>query len=446
MDSKYNKGIIIIFFVLIIINISVHIYNYNNDDYEYFNINYISYDKESNVAQLSVKRIGSYESRFTCVINGENGNLSISSINSECLINIKPDNHFKLSIISNNKEYDDYDLDNYLKDILYFKFNSDEIYLSIGGENTFGYEDVTTKDIDYGFYSSDENIFKIEDNKVIGVNAGDAYLVSDRVDSKIHIIVTDLISNYNISNKKKPLLSCNFYSDEENDELDKILSYQVNNAGYATRAGAIQAARFLTLEFNYRVPYFYENGRVHSSGINFVDGEGRYYKAGLYLSDSRKKNIVAKFAGPSIWGCPLTNYEEEPSYGFHDGSKMPNGLDCSGFIAWVLKNGGFDPGDIGAGESTYPYQMTDLAELVPITDDLIYSNKVRAGDLINYSGHIAMIIGIDDNNYYVAESLPYLGGVRGMIYPKDKVNETFDYIVLMDSFYKEDGNYTVMWN
>ena len=36
---------------------------------------------------------------------------------------------------------------------------------------------------------------------------------------------------------------------------------------------------------------------------------------------------------------------------------MPNGLDCSGFIAWVLKNAGFDPGDIGAGDTEYSNTM-----------------------------------------------------------------------------------------
>lgn len=28
---------------------------------------------------------------------------------------------------------------------------------------------------------------------------------------------------------------------------------------------------------------------------------------------------------------------------------MSNGLDCSGFVSWVLLNAGYNPGDLGAG-------------------------------------------------------------------------------------------------
>lgn len=59
----------------------------------------------------------------------------------------------------------------------------------------------------------------------------------------------------------------------------------------------------------------------------------------------------------------------------HRRSKKPNGLDCSGFISWALKNARFDPGDIGAGDSAYPYQMTKLGEFVSLTPELIKSGK-----------------------------------------------------------------------
>ena len=72
---------------------------------------------------------------------------------------------------------------------------------------------------------------------------------------------------------------------------------------------AVVAARFLTLELPYRIPYFYENGRVSDTGVHFVDGEGRYYKKGLYLAESKKKDIIASWTGPAIWGCPLKNLE-----------------------------------------------------------------------------------------------------------------------------------------
>ena len=41
------------------------------------------------------------------------------------------------------------------------------------------------------------------------------------------------------------------------------------------------------MNFKFRIPYFYENGRLHSSGANYVDGEGRYYKVGMYLHEKK---------------------------------------------------------------------------------------------------------------------------------------------------------------
>ncbi len=124
---------------------------------------------------------------------------------------------------------------------------------------------------------------------------------------------------------------------------------------------------------------------------------------------------------------------------------MPNGLDCSGFVTWALYNGGFDPGDRGAGESEYTYQVTDLGNFKPITNELINSNIIKAGDIFNYWGHVALIIGIDEKNYYVAESLQNFYGLVVRAYKKSKIKNTFKYVVLMDEYYKNDGNYTMYW-
>ena len=56
-----------------------------------------------------------------------------------------------------------------------------------------------------------------------------------------------------------------------------------------------------------------------------------------------------------------------------------------------------------------------------------------------------MLVGIDEDNFYVAESLNNLGGLVVMKYPKSTVNKTFHHVVLMDELYKEDGNLTDMW-
>ena len=124
---------------------------------------------------------------------------------------------------------------------------------------------------------------------------------------------------------------------------------------------------------------------------------------------------------------------------------MSQGEYCSGFVTWAFVNGGFDPGDVGAGENEGIYQMTDTGKYVALTTTLATSGTIKTGDLFNFWGHIALIIGQDDDNYYVAESLPYLGGVIAKTYKKTKVADTFDHVVLMDSYYKNDGNLTDYW-
>ena len=59
---------------------------------------------------------------------------------------------------------------------------------------------------------------------------------------------------------------------------------------------------------------------------------------------------------------------------------------------------------------------------------------------------MAIIAGIDnEENYYVADSLPQFKGVVLNKYNKTKLKNTFTHIMLMDSVYQKDGNLTNMW-
>lgn len=62
-------------------------------------------------------------------------------------------------------------------------------------------------------------------------------------------------------------------------------------------------------------------------------------------------------------------------------------------------------------------------------------------------GHIAMIAGEDDTYYYVAESLwtPPNVSVGIYKYAKKTIFNRYYYVVLMDSYYKEDGKLTKLW-
>lgn len=365
----------------------------------------------------------------------------------QCLLALPTNKNYQISLKSPSKESSSYNLLDYLNNILDFEFTYPKIYLIVDEETEIEFSDVLINpdEVDYQFTSSDSSVVSIEDGIIKGISPGNAFITSPLVDDKLEVVVTDLITFPTYQKKYKKHLPCNYYTEEQANLLDEILAYRINKAGYQTRAAAIEAARFLTLSFPYRIPYFYENGRVHESGVNYADGEGRYYKQGLYLHESKFSDIKASFNGPAIWGCPLTNWETDEQFGYYPGMKKPNGLDCSGFVSWVLKNAGFDPGDIGAGETEYPHQLTDLGKYTPLTVSLIDNGTVKTGDLVNYWGHIGIIVGIDGENIYVAESLQNFGGVVTRLYSKYTISETFNHVVLMDEYYKNDGNYSVMW-
>ncbi len=248
------------------------------------------------------------------------------------------------------------------------------------------------------------------------------------------MIVTDLIT-LPILNNEKEYLSCNRYSLEESDLLDQLLDYRIKEAGEKTRAGAVEAARFLTLEFPYRLTYFLENGRLITAGNRtYCDGEGRYYHKGLYLHETKKESLIVSNRGPAIWGCDLYNGVEKRTFA--------NGLDCSGFISWALLNAGYDPGDGGAGITELKTDMDDLGKKITIKDAIVL-NHFKVGDLMSRYGHIGIIVGIDNETIYIAEALD--DDLHILVQNKMDLAKKWKYIIDMDDFYKEDGNLVNMW-
>ena len=225
-----------------------------------------------------------------------------------------------------------------------------------------------------------------------------------------------------------------------------ILKSKIESVGgYGTRAAVVEAIRFLMLDFPYQVEYFFENGRV-DGGMHNADGEGRYYHRGLYLHEYKFKDLKYSYAGPAIWGCPLKNFEDWGTV-FKKGQYKPNGLDCSGFVSWSIVNGGYDPGDKGAGDNLEDTnEINDIGgEKADTSVELFKSGKVKAGDLLGIWGHIAIIAGIDDEHVYVAESLWTFGGPVINTYTFEEATKEFVQTVLLDDYYEKDGLYTDMW-
>ena len=336
------------------------------------------------------------------------------------------------------------------------KITSGKVYLAVGGQEKLTYETEYKGVINEKVVltSGDENVATIdEDNVIHAIGLGQTKITAtfgEKTDS-IDVLVTDLIvlapREFDVN---KPYVRCGYYTKEENDLLDEILASRVEKVGWHTRAGVVEAARFLALEFPFRVNYFVENGRVDSYVGRYADGEGRYYHVGLYLDPSRYEDLNQDmiYGGPGCWGCAINEFSRNKVSG--------NGLDCSGFVAWAILNGGFDCRDLGAGIAQDWPDLTDLGEKKVLSAELD-ENKLRVGDLLSgpfggtvfEGGHIAIVAGIDKDGYiYVAEELGYANAWGYFIkkYDKSSLLHYFYYRVDMEKYYSDgDGNLTDFW-
>ena len=365
--------------------------------------------------------------------------------NDKCEYDAKTYN-YKINLKYNNNQIVTYKKKINIDGIAGISINNKKKYIAIGDSFNIDakLDYVGEVDTKITYKSSNPSAITIDENGILSA-VGDgtskiSVYSSNKMEESFDIISTGLIRVPTLDNNK-PTVPCNAHPKDQVDMLDDILASKVEEAGPGTRAAVAVAARFLTLEFPYKVPYFYENGRLTGNG---VEGEGRYYKKGLYLGVDKQNEIKTRMAGPASWGCPLVNYED-------DGYRKPNtyyanGLDCSGYVTWVLVQAGLDLGDIGAGASG-ERDYTDIGELRYNSYDLLHSGLVHVGDLIGWDGHIAIIGAMSDTNIYVTESL--LPGVIMDEYdyssPYSRFYSRYDYIIDMTNNYKGDGNLKNMW-
>ncbi len=380
----------------------------------------------------------------------------------QCTVNDKTSNKCTFDLengkytlkINNIFRQDEIDFYVNTNEIIDISLNTDEFHIAVGEK----FEMVPT--VDYIgepntkllYSSGDDKIATVDSDGIItGISTGEVVLSatsSNGISKTMKVIVTDMLTKP-VFNLDKPKLTCGIYNEEQNDLLDSLLAERVDYAGRGTRGGTIAAARFLTLSFPYKVTYFYEHGRLDTyyPGQRKVDGEGRYHHLGLYLDESRYKNIDDNYVKEkkATWGCPLTNYDDTD--GWAVGSKRGNGLDCSGFVTWALMNGGTDVGDIGAGIVEEVKDMSDLGPRHDLTYEYANSDDYKIGDVIARNGHTALLVGKDDEYLYIAESLLY--GVRTVKYSYkqkgSKLYTNYEYIEDMTDVYSGEGRYTKMF-
>ncbi len=172
---------------------------------------------------------------------------------------------------------------------------------------------------------------------------------------------------------EKGELGCHYYDDHTVQVLNKDMNtyyvdpymYKVDGSNYGTRASVLGAARFLVVQFPKDVPYdsagnskvkpmLVTIGRYTMSTYDAAKDTADYKKRvrifGLNLTD-KAYNSFSTFTDDHVimggegqdkvtpWGCEVKNTKGEDT--------GRNGLRCSGFVSWALRNGRFYMNDWG---------------------------------------------------------------------------------------------------
>jgi len=180
------------------------------------------------------------------------------------------------------------------------------------------------------------------------------------------------------------------------EEFNNLIAYNVEKSGYGTRAGVVAAAVTLIAElgnnYNVKIPYFWSGG--HGDGI--AQGAKASWGSGT---------------------CYI--YANSQAYNYC-------GLDCSGFVAWAISNGGFTISSLTAGS----FQNLDGAERVSLTSSAV----LEPGDLLESSHHVILVVGVDEVNkqYICAEAS---GNASGVLFTRRSFTFSGYWGVKMSGYY-----------
>ena len=199
-------------------------------------------------------------------------------------------------------------------------------------------------------------------------------------------------------------------------EFNEYILENIASAGYGTREGAIAAAVSLVggLYQNYHVRIPYTMSGQHGGTIPSL------------ASGHNLNHLATSFYGVDPeWGTRISNRSDGT---FHYGSYsyLKYGPDCSGFVAWVLHNAGFDVSVLGA----------NAFGQIGTQKSLNGTRVGNPGDLMWKEGHIMFIVGVDDNakKYYVAHAS---SGSQGTKISTVDFNSSSNKVVDMTNWYAQ---------
>ena len=186
------------------------------------------------------------------------------------------------------------------------------------------------------------------------------------------------------------------------ESFSGLIAKNVDKAGYGTRAGVVTAAVTLIGElgnkYGVKLPYYWSGG--HYDGV--VVGALGY------------------------WGSTECHiYANDQHYNYC-------GFDCSGFVPWAIKNGGYNMAQMLASD----FQNIPGAEKVTLRSEIAV---LQPGDLLESSGHIVLVVGVDEEKkqYICAEAS---GNQYGVWFTRRSFKDDGYWGVRMDGYYNNPSN------
>ena len=193
-------------------------------------------------------------------------------------------------------------------------------------------------------------------------------------------------------NNSKVIFNEYSYSSSEISNINSELKRRTELVKYGTRASTVEAARFLTLGFKYKIPY--KNG-------------GKYFQKGIYKEWSKE------------------------------------GIDSSGFVSWALLNGG---ANINNTMTSKELITNNVSGSIRITSSLYkYYDKIQVGDFAYSDKKIGLIIGKNNGILYVAEADSENGLIVTEIRSYGESDSNYTHIYFADDYYNGVGDLTSMW-
>ena len=271
--------------------------------------------------------------------------------------------------------------------------------------------------------SSDPNVAIVSDGVVTGLQGGETLITASSgsvrasIKIKVKIVTTSDIYTFKYPENQmsKPLMGCNTYTAADRTRLEDQLKRAIERVGYGTRAGVVEAARFLVGALDYRVPYV----GPKKAEVDPTRQLGIYPRVGLNIGN---------YQG---WGCQVSGWRQ--------------GMDCNNFVIWAFKQNGITINDYYSTNNTYPSRQV--------------VNQIRPGDLMlspcysscRFEGqvfsHVGIVIGVDETKIYIAEATT--GDINSIVispYEKNNMPEKYKFATARLYNYPAEGKLTDMWD